>query len=49
MARINIIKSLTRLMIRLKVTLVIQPFWLRVETKEVILNHQFLMWITKAA
>nr|DAS69839.1 MAG TPA: hypothetical protein [Caudoviricetes sp.]DAX55084.1 MAG TPA: hypothetical protein [Caudoviricetes sp.] len=49
MARINIIKSLTRLMIRLKVNLVIQPIGLRVETKEVILNHQFLMWITKAA
>nr|DAS21463.1 MAG TPA: hypothetical protein [Bacteriophage sp.] len=27
MARINIIKSLTRLMIRLKVNFVIQPLW----------------------
>nr|DAF01934.1 MAG TPA: hypothetical protein [Caudoviricetes sp.]DAS27687.1 MAG TPA: hypothetical protein [Caudoviricetes sp.] len=25
------------------------PSGLRVETKEVILNHQFLMWIAKAA
>nr|DAK80877.1 MAG TPA: hypothetical protein [Caudoviricetes sp.] len=38
MARINIIKSLTRLIIRLKVNLIIQPLRLRVETKEVILN-----------
>nr|DAE76390.1 MAG TPA: hypothetical protein [Bacteriophage sp.] len=38
MARISIIKSLTRLMIRLKVNLVFQPIGLRVETKEVILN-----------
>nr|DAI54307.1 MAG TPA: hypothetical protein [Caudoviricetes sp.]DAN61668.1 MAG TPA: hypothetical protein [Caudoviricetes sp.]DAU28586.1 MAG TPA: hypothetical protein [Caudoviricetes sp.] len=38
MARINIIKPLTRLIIRLKVNLVIQPLRLCVETKEVILN-----------